>query len=127
MDYELIEFYQEVVENVRQFNQDLVENEVIRFQLSQFRAWYYIPELDAIGPSKFIGYKRMNTTRYRWGDGKDGKETEPRLQRFFRPVREGHPRYMYLENKLCSIVEQYGTKGKRPNKLARLNVPKHYL
>ena len=124
MDYELIESYQEVVENVRQFNQDLVANEVICFQLSQFRAWYYAPELDAIGPSKFIGYKRMNTARYRGGDGKDGKETEPRLQRFFRPIREGHPRYMYLEDKLHTLTARY---SKKPNKLAHLNIPKGYL
>ncbi len=55
MDYELIESYREVVENVRQFNEDLVANTDICSQLSQFRAWYYVPELDALGPSKFIG------------------------------------------------------------------------
>ncbi|MBT9143872.1 MAG: hypothetical protein DDT29_02286 [Dehalococcoidia bacterium] len=123
MDYELIESYQEVVENVRQFNQGLATGKDICSQLSQFRAWYYIPELDALGPSKFIGYKGMNTSRYQWGDEKDGRETERRLQKFFRPIDESHHCYAYLEDKLLIITAQC---GKKPNKQARLNVPRGF-
>ena len=123
MDYELIESYQEVVENVRQFNQDLATGKDICSQLSQFIAWYYIPELDALRSSKFIGYKGRNTSRYQRGDEKDGRETERRLQKFFRPIDESHHLYAYLENKLLIITAQC---GKKPNKQSRLNVPRGF-
>ncbi|MCL0066041.1 hypothetical protein M1N79_04105 [Dehalococcoidia bacterium] len=123
MDYELIESRQEVVDNVRQFHQDLATDEDICSQLSQFRAWYYIPELDALGPSKFIGYKGMNASRYQRGDDKDGRKTEPCLRKFFRPIEKSHHWYAYLENKLIGTTAQY---GKKPNKLARLNVPRGF-
>ena len=124
MNYELVESYQEVVDNIRQSNQDLARGEDICSQLRQFRAWYYIPKLDAIGPSKFIGYKRMNTSRYQRGYQKDGRETEPRLQKFFRPIWRGHPKYTHPESKLHDLTDQY---GKKPNKVACLNVPLGWL
>jgi hypothetical protein len=123
MNYELIESYQEVVDNVRRFNRDLETGEDIRSQLSQFRAWYYIPELDAFGPSKFIGYKRMNTSQYQRGYEKDGRETEPRLQKLFERIRRGHPRYAYLDTELHGLLALY---GKKPNKRFRINVPRGF-
>jgi len=52
-----VENYEDVIEPVRAFNEGLKEGGNLENQLSYFRAWYYIPELDAVGPSKFIGYK----------------------------------------------------------------------
>jgi hypothetical protein len=121
--YELIESYQEVIENVRQFNEDLIAGEDICSQLAMFRAWYYIPEIDALGPSKFIGYKGMDTTRYQRGYRKDGKETEPRLQKFFKRIPKENTRYVNIINKLHSMITKY---NKKPNKVARLNVPLNY-
>jgi len=125
MYYALITSYPEVVANVRQFNQDLATSKALCSLLSQFRAWYYIPELDALGPSKFIGYKGMNASLYLRGHRAcmHGGYAEARLQQFFYLIDKSHHRYAYLENKLNSLTAQY---GKIPNKRARLNVPRDF-
>lgn len=43
---ELIISLKEVVDNVKQFNQDLTDNTEIVSQLTQFKHWYYIPSFD---------------------------------------------------------------------------------
>ena len=35
-----------------------------------FRHWYYIPTINAFGPSKYIGYKNMNIEEYDRGKEK---------------------------------------------------------
>lgn len=48
-----------------------------------FRQWYYIPELNVFGPSKYIGYKNMNTSKYDRGKRKTGVGTEKILKEWF--------------------------------------------
>ena len=59
--FELIDDYGEVVANVRQFHKDLESGTYMVGKLSEFKEWFYIPELDAFGPAKYIGYKGMNS------------------------------------------------------------------
>jgi hypothetical protein len=58
-------------------------------QLTQFKHWYYISDLDAFGPSKYIGYKDMNTSRYARGRHKTGVDTEKVLRQWF--ISERNP------------------------------------
>lgn len=77
---ELVTSLKEVIENVKQFNKDLTENTDIVSQLTQFIHWYYIPSMGAFGPSKYIGYKNMNTSKYDRGKRKTGVGTEKILK-----------------------------------------------
>ena len=60
-DFELVKNYGQIREDVLRF-QECIHRFV--FLLSTFKAWYYIPEDDLLGPSKFIGYKRMTCEQY---------------------------------------------------------------
>ncbi|MFS0596653.1 HNH endonuclease [Peribacillus frigoritolerans] len=85
-EFQLVEDIDEVKKNMIQFNNDIKENEEMRRRfLSHFRQWYYIREIDTFAPSKFIGYKKMNATRYnnKDGTGADGRKTEVELRRWF--------------------------------------------
>ena len=50
--------------NVLRFNEGLSREKTLKGRLSHFVAWYYVPEEDAVGPSKFIGYKDMTAPMY---------------------------------------------------------------
>jgi hypothetical protein len=51
-----------------------------------FKHWYYIPEIDLFGPSKFIGYENMNTSKYNRGRGKTDVDTEKVLKIWFKQI-----------------------------------------
>jgi len=121
---DLIESYDEVVANVRMFNFDLDFDSDLRRQLNQFRSWYYVPELDMFGPSKFVGYKNMTSMEYDRGYNKDGEATERALRKIFRPAQRSNPRRRALEEKLRGFCERY---GKKPNKAYRINIPKYWV
>ena len=108
----------EVVANVRQFNSDLEAKTDIVTQLSQFRHWYYVPNA-GFGPSKFIGYKNMNTAKYRRGEDKDGRDTEVVLREWFRPLNEDSSQYKKLYPQLESLLLRY---GKMPRSNAIIHV-----
>jgi hypothetical protein len=105
---ELIISLKEVVDNIKQFNQDLTDNTEIVSQLTQFKHWYYIPSLDAFGPSKYIGYKNMNTSRYDRGKRKTGVDTEKILKEWFIKLPLESVKSQELMNELCQLVEAHG-------------------
>lgn len=76
--------YQEIIENVKQFNNDLKNSTDIVSQLSMFKHWYYVSEIGMFGPSKYIGYVDMNVGKYNRGKNKDGRDTEKILVKWFR-------------------------------------------
>lgn len=119
---DLVTDYDQVVENVLRFNEELRGSVGLQRRLSHFRAWYYIPEKDAVGPSKFIGYQGMNAVRYLEG-GLDGKETEAAacLPRWFSRLQEGTPEYRRISEKVSNLLEGF---HKKPSRLARFNVPR---
>jgi hypothetical protein len=118
---DLVTEYAEVKQNVRQFNQDLEANAPITEQLSQFIHWYFIPELDQFGPSKFIGYKMMTSDRYNRGSEKDGRTTERALRKWFEEISEADSRYGDLLNRLENLLEPH---GKRLRSDFKIHVPK---
>jgi len=124
----LVESYYDVLDNVLQFNFDLKFHTELQQKLSQFKSWYYVPEIDKFGPSIFVGYKDMNATDFEWaetwGNTKDGEATEHVLRKFFRPIQRSHPKRRRLESELFELCSRY---GKRPNKSFRINIPRDYL
>ena len=122
----LISNYSEVVENVRRFNDNLSLNQQLQQQLPYFRSWYYIPELDAAGPSKFIGYKAMTVERYIGVCGKelDGRWTEPELKAWFGILENSTPEHKYVASIVETLIQQY---RKRINRVARFNAPRGWI
>lgn len=123
MDWPTAENYEDVVESVRAFNQGLKERQGLEDQLSYFRAWYYIPKQDAVGPSKFIGYKGMTATEYMRSHSKvlDGRVTEPVLSQWFDVLDEETPENYYVKRKAESLVDQH---NKTLSRKARFSAPR---
>ncbi|MSQ14096.1 MAG: hypothetical protein EXR47_08220 [Dehalococcoidia bacterium] len=111
-----------VKESLIAFDQGLKENRNLDRRLSLFRAWYYIPELDAVGPSKFIDYKGMTAAEYldRYSADLDGRKTEPVLGKWFDTLEEDTPEAQYIAGK---VFEPLHNHGKRPNIAARFGAP----
>lgn len=74
--FPFVETLDDVIENMKRFEADLVEVEKLEKQLPMFQQWYYIHELNLLAPSKFIGYKNMKGHLYvdkdaiAWTDGR---------------------------------------------------------
>lgn len=116
----LSENYEDVVEAVRAFNRGLGAGHNLEYQLSYFRAWYYIPELDMVGPSKFIGYKGMTAEAYMNSTELDGKVTEPILSRWFDVLLPGTPEGNYVRSLVDRLLSRY---KKVINRKARFLAP----
>ncbi len=118
---ELAQSYEDVVASVRQFNQDLKESRILQNRLSNFRAWYVIPELNLVAPSKFIGYKDMNAQRYiNEINELSGTETEPVLRKWFEVLKDESSEAVSVRSMVDSLAGQY---NKRISTLARFNAP----
>jgi hypothetical protein len=116
----LSENFGDIVETVRAFNQGLAEGQQLENQLSYFRAWYYIPELDMVGPSKFVGYKGMTAAEYMSSTELDGKVTEPALSRWFDVLQPNTPEGNYVENLVEELLARH---NKAVNRKARFLAP----
>jgi Flp pilus assembly protein TadD len=84
----LINDYDDVLLNARQFEKDLNNDTEICEQLYRFKHWYYFDETGSFAPSKYIGYKNMDANRYDRGKNKNGGATEAELSRWFRQCKE---------------------------------------
>lgn len=116
----LAESFEDVVESVSAFNRDLTGSQDLQDKLSYFRAWYYIPELKMVGPSKFIGYKGMTAIKYSQSTGLDGKATEPTLTQWFTALAPGTPETAYVRSLVEQLLAAY---GKTVNEKARFLAP----
>ena len=130
--FELIDDYGEVVANVRQFHKDLESGTYMVGKLSEFKEWFYIPELDAFGPAKYIGYKRMNSVFYNEGHrtpeqksinsaALNGGASTDKLKRWFRKLSQDEPLFTQLHSKFNSFLSTY---DKKANKKLQLFVLK---
>lgn len=113
-----VENYQDIVNSVRAFNEGLAEGKGLENKLSYFRSWYYVPELNAVAPSKFIGYKNMTVDEYITGEGTDGKVTEPVLSQWFDVLKKGTPEAYYVEILVKDLLAKY---NETLNRKARFN------
>ncbi len=102
---ELINTLNELTTNAREYQKAVYLNYAPfrrrgRITPSLVRAWYYIPALDLVAASRFIGYKGMNRECYEQSTEIDGRVTEPHLQRkgWFRPLGEGEPQYEHARS-----------------------------
>lgn len=128
----LVKDYDEVVESTKSFNVGLREHPRLYERLSGFKAWYYIPEIDAVGPSKFIGYGNMCADFY-WAHtgalGKatlprskqlDGRETEPVLEEWFVVTDPKTPEHKFVSEMTEELLDRW---NKKPNSKVRYCVP----
>jgi hypothetical protein len=120
MEHSIVAEYDEVINNVKAFNEGLEQGKDLENQLAYFRAWYYIPELDMVGPSKYIGYKGMTADEYMNSNALDGKETVAILGRWFRDLDEKSPEFTYVDQLTERLLAKY---GKRVNRVAWYNAP----
>ena len=128
----LVGSYEEVVESTKAFNAGLIEDLRLQERLSDFKVWYYIREIDAVGPSKFIGYREMNADFYLAHAGKSDKRslpkskgldsgaTERRLKKWFRVTEPGTPEEKCVSDMVKALLGQW---EKKPKKGSRYNVP----
>ncbi len=118
---EIVTLLSEVSDNARSFNEGLENSEHIRNLLSYFRAWYYIPELDMVAPSKYIGYKNINPERFITEQGLDGRETEPVMGKWFDRLNVETTEGRYVSDKVAELTARY---GKSINRVARFGAPR---
>ena len=116
---DLVESYSDVVRNAREFL-DSVDDEGLVNKLSMFRHWYYVEEIDAFAPSKFIGYKDITIEDYRIGTSvdqgyMDGRDTVKQLKEWFQPI--DNENYEIYYKRLEEFLSQY---DKKPNKMLQL-------
>lgn len=119
----LVTSYDEVIGNVEQFNLDLERHPELAQKLRQHRHWYYIPERDLFGPSKFIGYKDITFEKYDNGKGISGVETETILKNWFIILDPNSIEYSFLVDKLTDLFSTY---GKELRKTFYLHVPNDF-
>lgn len=131
--FELVDSFEEVKANVKQFHKDLENGTYIVDKLSQFKEWFYIPELDAFGPSKYIGFKQMNAVFYNNGRRTEeqkqnksirlnGGASTNRLVKWFRELSREELLFKQLYSKIDSFLSTY---NKKPNKALQLYLPKN--
>jgi len=118
----LITTRSEASDNISRFHEDLSEDDRLPRLLALFRAWYYDPDSDNVGPSKFIGYTEMSAEVYN-SVALDGKETERVLPRWFDVLEEGTPEYRYVRDK---VLEQNASFQRNVNVLARFCAPPNW-
>ncbi len=116
-----VESYEEVLDNAKTFLKGLEQSNAIENKLNFFRHWYYFEELDSFAPSKFIGYKQMNTKAYLEGFSTDldGRDTERILQKYF-TIAQGKVKDELTE-KLEMFLNEY---QKRPNGKTQIHIRK---
>lgn len=82
------------------------------------RAWYYFPDSDLIGASRFVGYESMTFDRYQQDHG-NGRETERHLRQngWFRLLTGSDPLYAQARQAIMNL-------GGSVRQGARFNVPR---
>ena len=126
---ELVESYEDVEKNVRSFNEGLESSDDLQQKLSAFIVWYYIPSADAVGPSKYIGYRDMTAEKYHQLVGLhgelDGGQTESRLKQkeWFRELVKDTPEHERVKGKVEELVRKF---DKSINKSARFLAPSNW-
>lgn len=123
MELSTVKEINQVLKNIEQFNLDLKSNPLISRKLSQFKHWYYSPTLKMFGPSKYIGYKDMNSTKYiiclDYTDF-DGRVTEMALKKWITTSNEEEATKITTE--LLKLLSHY---DKKPNKTFQIHFLKN--
>ena len=120
----LVSKYEQVRENVRTFNEVLKGLKGLQANLLRFKSWYYVPELDAVAPSKFIGFAEMTGDYYETNrkGSLNGGLTDPRLSRWFREVEQDSDEYRHVFDKVYRLLADNGKVFEKKPHL-RFNAP----
>lgn len=122
MAWDIVESYEDVVESIRSFNEGLESHPELGDLLSYFRHWYYSPELDMVGPSKFAGYKNMTAQAYlEWHRALDGRDTEAILIKWFDEADPGMPEEARVRQRIYKLALAH---RKTPNRKAKFRKPR---
>ena len=122
MARETVKTYHDVLESVRAFNKGLEPSKRLREQIRFFQSWYYVPELDAVGPSKFIRYKDMTAFEYiRSHTELDGRVAEPVLSKWFSRLEPNSAEAAWVKQRVEALVGRY---GKIVNTAAKFSAPR---
>ncbi len=100
--------WDDILTNIKEFNQNLNSESMAYLRFAQFSHWYYVPYLGMFGPSKFIGYRNMTHERY-LGEGSGGI-TQNALRHFFAPVDHGSAEYRDILGNLQDFARFHGRK-----------------
>ena len=115
---DLIKSYDDIEINVRRFGEGLKSSQDLQNRLSTFVVWSYPPTEDAVGPSKFIGYRGMTAEKYvqfsAMPGEMDGGRTEEWLgeKQWFRELVEGTREYLHVKRKVDELVQKFGKSAK---------------
>jgi hypothetical protein len=109
MARETVKTYDDILESVRAFNGALEHGRRLREQIRFFQNWYYVPELDAVGPGKFIRFKGLTGLQYiREHSELGGRVVEPVLSKWFTSLEEGTPEEIWVKQKVDRLLGIYG-------------------
>ena len=121
--------WEDITANVIEFNTNFCKGQSIASQrFAQFSHWYYVPELDMFGPSKFIGYP--DTTHENYAGLGDGGETQRYLSHHFTSIPYTSPDYQYYLEKLEAFAQSHEQKISQKTKTCKhggLYLPKGYI
>jgi hypothetical protein len=109
MAIETVASYEEILELAKTFNKGLERVKIFKDDFRYYRSWYYLPELDAVAPSKFIRYKGMTDSEYtRIHAELDAASGGPVLDRWFKHLKENSPEAMFVKQKVEELAGRYG-------------------
>ena len=109
MARETVKTYDEVLESIGGFNRALERGRRLREQIRFFKTWYYVPELDAVGPGRFIRFKGLTGLEYiREHSELGGRVAEPVLNKWFAPLEENSAESILVKQKVSRLLGLYG-------------------
>jgi hypothetical protein len=121
MGRETVITYDDVLDSIRTFNNGLEQSKRFREQIPFFQSWYYVPELDSVGPSKFIRYKDMTWLEYiRDHSELDSRVAEPVLSKWFKRLEEKSAESIWVRQRVDRLLGQY---GKTVNSSSKFSAP----
>jgi hypothetical protein len=122
MARETVKNYDDVLNSIRAFNKALEHGRRLREQIQFFHSWYYVPELDAVGPSKFIRYTDMTAFEYVRGHSVlEGQVVDPVLAKWFHRLEDDSVEGIFVKQKVNQLLGKY---GKIIGSESRFNAPK---
>lgn len=122
-DTRVVASLEEVLQNIRTYNQGVAEYPGLAARIKQHPAWYAVRDEQGswiFGPSKFVGYHRADAKSYLASySPRDGKETEPALSAWFEQVDLETQLGRELREAFVRFAEKF---GKSPNARWRVSV-----
>ena len=124
----VVDSLEDVQENIASFNTGLAmfepnAGEDLADYLDKFRAWFFDPESDTAGPVGFVGFVGVDARSYMASANRDmdGRVTARTLRRWFEPLPEGSPEWLYVRRAVQDLLSGY---GQMPDEKVRYFAPR---